>query len=79
MSIRCFFNRQVPLRSRARGVAFLFGVLWISGCGGEESVNKPMVETMGDEKRNEAVPISTIYYPMTVGSRWAYRNAGGSE
>ena len=30
----------------------------IFGCGGEESVNKTMVETMGDEKRNEAMPIS---------------------
>ena len=42
-------------------------------------MDMPLVEAMGDETHNEAVPISTIYYPMTVGSRWVYRNADGSE
>ena len=79
MCIRSFFKRQSSLRSRTRWIAFLFGVLLISGCGGEESVNTPLVEAMGDETRNEAVPISTIYYPMTLGSRWVYRNPDGSE
>ena len=50
----------------------------MSGCG-EETANKPMVETLGVENRNDAVLISTIYYPMTVGSRWVYRNPDGSE
>ncbi len=77
MSIRCFFKRQFPRRSRTRGVAFLLGVLLICGCGGEESVDKPMVETVGDEKRNEAVPISTTYYPTAVGNRLSYRDADG--
>ena len=57
----------------------LFAILLISGCGGEETADKPMVEAIGDEKRNEPVPTSTIYYPMTVGSRWVYRNPDGSE
>ena len=79
MSLHHFFKKQSSLRSTTREIAFLIGVLLISGCGGEESVDMPLVEAMGDETHNEAVPISTIYYPMTVGSRWVYRNADGSE
>ena len=79
MSLHRFFRRQSSLRSRARGLAFLCFILLISGCGGEESVDKPIVETVGDELRNEAVPISTIYYPMSLGSWWRYRNPDGSE
>ena len=78
-SIHRLFNRLFPLRSRVRGVAFLFSILLISGCGGEESVDKPMVESVGGEKPIYDVPISTPYYPMTVGSRWVYRNPDGSE
>ena len=79
MSIHRFFRRQSSLRSKTRAVAFLFGALLIYGCGGEESMDKPLVETVGDERRNVVAPISTIYYPMTVGSRWVYRNPDGSE
>ena len=79
MSIHCFFKRQFPLRSRTRGIAFLCFILLMYGCGGEESVDKPMAESVGDEKPINDVPISTIYYPMTVGSRWVYRNPDGSE
>ena len=79
MSIRRFFRRQSSLRSKTRAVAFLFGALLIYGCGGEESMAQPLVETVGDEKLNVVAPISTIYYPMTVGSRWGYRNPDGSE
>ena len=76
MSIHRFFKRQFPLRSRITGVAFLFLLLLISGCGGEESVNKPLVETVADENVDRT-PVN--YYPMTVGSRWVYRSADGSE
>ena len=79
MSIYRFFNTRFPLRSRTRGIVFLFGVLLISGCGGEETVNNPMVDTIGVENRNDVVPISSPYYPMTAGNRWVYRNADGSE
>ena len=79
MSIYRFFNTRFPLRSRTRGIVFLFGALLIYGCGGEESMDTPLVETVGDERRNVVAPISTIYYPMTVGSRWVYRNPDGSE
>ena len=79
MSIHRFFRRQSSLRNKTRAVAFLFGALLIYGCGGEESMDTPLVETVGDERRNVVAPISTIYYPMTVGNRWVYRNAVGSE
>ena len=79
MSIYRFFNTRFPLRSRTRGIVFLFGVLLISGCGGEETANNPMVDTIGVENRNDVVPISSPYYPMTAGNRWVYRNADGSE
>ena len=79
MSIHCFFKRQFPLRSRTRGIAFLCFILLMYGCGGEESVDKPMAESVGDEKPINDVPISIPYYPMTVGNRWVYRNPDGSE
>ena len=76
MSIRYFFKRQSPLMNRAGKIAFLLVILLISGCGGEESVNKPLVETVADENVDRT-PVN--YYPMTVGSRWVYRNPDGSE
>ena len=79
MSIHRFFRRQSSLRSKTRAVAFLFGALLIYGCGGEESVDNPIAEAIGDDKPINDVPISTPYYPMTVGSRWVYRNPDGSE
>ena len=79
MSIHRFFRRQSSLRNKTRAVAFLFGALLIYGCGGEESMDTPLVETVGDERRNVVAPISTIYYPMTVGNRWVYQNPDGSE
>ena len=72
-----FFKQD--LRSRARGVAFLCFILLLSGCGGEESVDNPVVETTSGVTPNEAIPISTKYFPMTVGNRWVYRNPDGSE
>ena len=79
MFIHRFFRRRFPLRSRTRRIAFLCFILLMSGCGGEESVDKPVVESVGDEKPINEVAISTIYYPMTVGNRWVYRNPDGSE
>ena len=73
MPIYRFFRRQSRSMNKARQAASLFGVLLISGCG-DEPVAKPVVESVGDEK-----PITTPYYPMTVGSRWVYRSPDGSE
>ena len=79
MLMRRFFYGQSPLRSRARGVAFLCFILLLTGCGGEESVDNPVVETTSGVMPSEAKPISTKYFPMTIGSRWVYRNADGAE
>lgn len=79
MSIRYFFKRQFPLRSRVRGVVFLCFILLMSGCGQEESADKPIVESVGGENLISDVLISTPYYPMTVGNRWVYQNPDGFE
>ena len=78
MSIHRFFNMQSSLRSWTRAVAFIISALLISGCGGEEPVDKPIVESVRDEKPIYHAPITTPYYPMTLGSRWVYRNPDGS-
>ena len=75
MSIHRFFRRQSSLRSRARGTAFLCFILLMYGCG-DETINAPLGGTTETE---DFVPVSAIYYPMTVGSRWVYRNPDGSE
>ncbi len=71
MLIHRFFNRRLPRMHRTRRITFLLSTLLILGCGGEESVV--------DEKPINDVPISTPYYPTTLGSRWVYRNTDGSE
>ena len=79
MSIHRFFRRQFPLKSRVRGIAFLCFILLMYGCGGEESVHTTRVESVVGERPINDVPISTPYYPMTLGNRWLYRNSDGSE
>ena len=75
MSIHRFFRRRFPLRSRARELAFLCFILLMYGCG-DETINPPLG---GTRETEDLVPVSSIYYPMTVGSRWVYRNPDGSE
>ena len=77
MPIYRFFKRQFPVRSRDWGVAFLFCILLIFGCDGEEAAgSNPLVETVGDAAFNTVAP---NYFPMTVGNRWVYRNPDGFE
>ena len=76
MSIHRLFKRQFPLRNRIRGVVFLCFILLMYGCGAEETFNAPLG---GTRETEDLVPVSAIYYPMTVGSRWVYRNRDGSE
>ena len=78
MPIHRFFKTQYPVRIRVWGVAFLFCILLISGCGGEETVNNPISGPSGKDL-DFSTPTSTVYYPMTVGNRWVYRNPDGSE
>ena len=66
------------LKLRIRGVAFLFVSLLILGCGGEESVHTPIVDSVGDENPIHDVLTSSPHYPTTLGSRWVYRNPDGS-
>ena len=75
MSIHRLFKRRFPLRSRARELAFLCFILLMYGCG-DETINAPLGGTTETE---DLAPVSAIYYPMTVGSRWVYRNPDGSE
>ena len=50
-----------------------FVLLVIFGCGAGEEVTN---ETEKNLKSDEVIP---NYFPMTVGSRWVYRNPDGSE
>jgi len=56
-----------------------FSVSFYCFPGGAESVDNPVVETTSSVTPNEAIPLSTNFFPMTVGSRWVYRNPDGSE
>ena len=75
------FKRQsrkplFPLAVEDLRVAFLFSILLISACGGEKTVNRPMVETVGGKTFNTPQP---NYFPLTVGNRWVYRDTDESE
>ena len=84
---RCF-NSKYPrhlgfasYRSLAAAVLALqfISVILISGCG-QEVFDKSLGGSVNDEEKTElAVPISTPYFPTTLGSRWVYRNTDGSE
>ena len=63
MSIRRFLGLIPPS----------FVLLLIFGCGGGEEIMK---EPAMDDNPDKVVP---NYFPMTVGSRWVYRNPDGSE
>ena len=53
----------------------IVALLFIFGCG-DETINAPLG---GTRETEDLVPVSSIYYPMTVGSRWVYRNPDGTE
>ena len=75
MSIHRFFRRQFPLQRKTREVAFLFLLLLAFGCG-EETVDNPLG---GTRETEDLMPMSSIFFPMTLGSRWVYRDPDGSE
>jgi len=51
----------------------------MSGCG-EETIEKPLDENVnGTRETEDFADMSPIYYPVTVGSRWVYRNPDGAE
>ncbi|MDE0299625.1 MAG: hypothetical protein OXN17_13415 [Candidatus Poribacteria bacterium] len=54
-------------------------ILFIFGCG-EETVDNPLGGGAdGSRETQDPESISPIYYPMTLGSRWVYRNPDGAE
>ena len=79
MFIPRFSKGQFPLRNRIRGVVILCLILLMSGCG-EESIEKPLDGSAdGTRETEDFADMSPIYYPVTVGSRWVYRNPDGAE
>ncbi len=84
----CLSNspRQIPSEGRfllATGywsLATVFiAILLSSGCA-DETINDPISENpVEDSNREEIVSTTANYFPMTVGSRWVYRNPDGSE
>ncbi len=79
---RYFSPRYPPLLLTAKPgllVAAIVALLLIFGCG-EETIDKPLGGSVNEGGKTEKVEsISTPYYPMTLGSRWVYRNPDGSE
>ena len=84
----CLSNspRQIPSEGRfllATGywsLATVFIAFLLSAGCADETVNNPVAETTIDDSEPEViVSASTNYFPMTVGSRWVYRNPDGSE
>ena len=78
-----FMNRYINLESPLALPATTWGVqaaailvlLFIIGCG-DETINAPLGETRETE---DPASVSSIFYPMTVGSRWVYRSPDGAE
>ena len=68
---------SLPLLIASYGMqaTVILALLFIFGCG-DETINAPLG---GTRETEDFVPVSAIYYPMTVGSRWVYRNPDGSE
>ena len=65
--------------SRWSLATILIAILLSSGCS-DETINNPISENpVEDSNREEIVSTTANYFPMTVGSRWVYRNPDGSE
>ena len=68
-----------PVTSHWSLATVLIAILLSAGCG-DETINNPIAEKpVEDSKLDVIVSTSTNYFPMTVGSRWVYRNPDGSE
>ena len=83
MFMNRYFSPRYPLflltANHESLVAAIVALLLISGCG-EETIDNPLGGGVDEGGKTEKViSISTPYYPMTLGSRWVYRNPDGSE
>ena len=63
----------MPISRILKSIPPLLLLLLVLGCGGGERTTEDAVT---DDKPDNLVP---DYFPMTVGSRWVYRNLDGSE
>ncbi len=52
-------------------------ILLLFGCGADDTINNPVGG--GDAANITPAPTSSQYFPMTLGSRWVYRNPDGAE
>ena len=79
---RCFdseFPLHLLIASHRSLASAILALLFIFGCG-NETINDPLGGSAeGTRESEDLVPVSSIYYPMTLGSRWGYRNPDGSE
>ena len=79
---RCFdskFPLHLLIASHWSLASAILALLLIFGCG-NETINNPLGGSAeGTRETEDLVLVSSIYYPMTVGSRWVYRSADGSE
>ena len=70
------FKPLSPPTAENQRLAYFLVILLISACGGEETANRPMIETV----EGETFSTSRLnYFPLTVGNRWVYRNPDGTE
>ena len=69
LRVGCFYC------SLATAIFALLLIIAIIGCG-DETINTPLG---GTRETEDLESVSSIYYPITVGSRWVYRNPDGSE
>ena len=67
---------KLPLNCYLIVQAFAY-LLLLFGCGAEETVNTPLAENGATDIT--PAPKSSLYFPITLGSRWTYRNPDGSE
>ena len=67
------YKDKMPISRTLKSIPPLILLLLVSGCGGGEEVAE---DTATDEKPDNVV---SNYFPMSVGSRWVYRNLDGSE
>ena len=68
---------STPKVPRYFTLATTFAVILLSlGCG-DERIDNIRGTTSGEGNGGEAP--STIYFPMSTGNRWVYRNPNGSE
>ena len=82
-----FINRRINSKSPlsllvtscGMQATVIVALLFSFGCG-SESINSPLGGSVdGTTETEDLVPMSSIYFPMTLGSRWVYRSTGGSE